>query len=54
MGDMVTVWERTQSLMAVKNCCHGTGFVKGEVINESSKDSGAAALSPMHTFTHVT
>lgn len=48
------VWEKIQSLMAVKNCCHDTMIVKRELINESSKDCGAAALSPMHTFTHVT
>jgi len=39
--------------MAVKNFCHNTMLVKGEVVNESSKDSRAAALSLMYTFTHV-
>jgi len=39
--------------MAVKNCCHDTVLVKGEVANQGSKDSGAAAPSSMHTFTHV-
>lgn len=52
--DLVTVKEKMQSLMAVWNYCYDTMIVKGEVVNESSKDSGAAALSPMYTFTHVT